>query len=128
MPDSLELPWMLSAVIPLVSAGNAVVGELVSDWLPGLAAVAGALYQLPEQSAGLRQIESVGIGGRSLEVVNLPARKVRAADLPVVALAVRCQHECAFARADQNSYAAHRFLALRIYLLPASPSFRLSGS
>ena len=36
MPDALELPGMLRAVVPLVGAGHAVIVELVSDRLPGL--------------------------------------------------------------------------------------------
>ena len=39
MPDALELPGMRRAVVPLVSAGDAVVDELVAHRLPGLAAV-----------------------------------------------------------------------------------------
>ena len=39
MPDALEFPGVLRAVVPLVSSGHAVVLELVADGLPGLAAV-----------------------------------------------------------------------------------------
>ena len=107
MPDALELPGVLRAVVPLVSAGIAVVLELVADGLPGLAAVVRALDHLPEPAAGLRRIEPVRVGRRALEVVDLPAREVGAADLPLLALAVGRQDERAFARADQNSYSAH---------------------
>ena len=90
--------------------GDAVVGELVADRLPGLAAVVGALDQLPEPAAGLRGVDAVGIGGRALEVVDLPAGKVRAADVPLLALAVGGQDEGALARADQNSNRTHPLL------------------
>ena len=39
MPDAFEFPGMLSAVVPLMSAGNALVVEFVADCLPGLAAI-----------------------------------------------------------------------------------------
>ena len=53
MPDSRELPGVRRAVVPLVSGGDAVVHELVTHRLPGLATVVGALDQLPEPAAGL---------------------------------------------------------------------------
>ena len=118
MPDALELPGVLRAVVPLVRAGDAVVGELVADRLPRLAAVVGALDQLPEPAAGLRRIQPIRVDGRALEVVDLPARKVGAADVPLLALAVRCQDERALARANQYPYSAHPGL-LPIY--PALP-------
>ena len=82
VPDALELPRVRRAVVPLVRAGDAVVDELVADRLPGLAAVVGALDQLPEPAAGLRGIQPIRVGGRSLEVVDLPAAKMRTADVP----------------------------------------------
>ena len=51
VPDALELPRMRRAVVPLVGAGHAVVGELVADRLPGLAAVVRALDHLAEPAA-----------------------------------------------------------------------------
>ena len=93
MPDALELPGVRRAVVPLVRAGDAVVDELVAHRLPGLAAVVGALDDLPEPAAGLRGIQPIRVGGRSLEVVDLPAREVGAADVPPLALAVRRQDE-----------------------------------
>src|SRR5687767_14196657 len=39
MPDTLELPRMRRAVVPLMRAGDAVIDKLVADSLPGLAAV-----------------------------------------------------------------------------------------
>ena len=110
VPDALEFPGMLRAVVPLVRAGVALVGELVADRLPGLAAVIRALDHLPEPAGGLRGIEPVRVDGRTLDVVDLPAGKVRAADLPRFALSIRSQNKRALARAYQNSYPAHFFL------------------
>ena len=101
VPDALELPRMRRAVVPLVRAGNAVVGELVAHRCPRLAAVVGALNDLAEPAAGLRGVDAVGINRRALEVVDLPAGEVRTADVPLFALAVGGEDECAFARADQ---------------------------
>ncbi len=83
VPDALELPRMRRAVVPLVGAGDAVVGELVADGVPGFAAVVGALDDLAEPAAGLRGVDAVGVGGRAFEVVHLPAGEVRAGDVPV---------------------------------------------
>src|SRR2546426_7348468 len=128
MPDALELPGVLGAVVPLVRgegfAGvrGRVVGELVAlagrhgarrgrgpapGRLPRLAAVARALDHLPEPAARLRGVQPVGVGRRALEVVDLPTGEVGAADVPLLALAVRCQDECAFPCAHQHSYLAH---------------------
>jgi len=60
MPDPLELPGMLRAVVPLVRAGDALIHKLIPDRLPGLAAVIRALNLLPEPAAGLRGINSIG--------------------------------------------------------------------
>ena len=106
MPDALELPGVLRAVVPLVGAGDAVVGELVADRLPGLAAVVGALDHLPEPAARLRRVEPVRIDRRALEVVNLPAREMRAADVPSSRLPSEVRMKRALARADQYSYPA----------------------
>src|SRR3990172_9362213 len=107
MPDSLELPGVLRAVVPLVRAGDAVVHEFVTRRLPRLAPVVGALDHLPEPAAGLRGIQPIRVSGRPLEVVNLPARKVETANVPLVALCVRGQNKRAFARAHEHSYSAH---------------------
>src|SRR5271167_4514393 len=104
MPDTLELPRMLRAVIPLMRGerlGRGVIRELIafalgragrsglagrrSRLMPGFAAIVGALNDLPEPSAGLRGVNSVRVNRRTLHVVNLPPRKVRAADLPCLA-------------------------------------------
>ena len=131
VPDALELPGVLRAVVPLVrrerlaGLGRGVVDELVALALghavgrggrlagrrarlvPGLAAVVGALDDLPEPAAGLRGVDAVRIDGRALQVVDLPAGEVRAADVPLLALAVGREDERALACADQNPYLAH---------------------
>ncbi len=66
VPDALELPGVLRAVVPLVRAGIAVVGKLVAHRRPGLAAVIGALDHLPEPVAGLRGVQPVGLTGDPL--------------------------------------------------------------
>src|SRR5437879_13912962 len=134
MPDALELPGMLGAVVPLVRgegfAGvrRRVVDELVAlagrhafgrlrhaapGRLPRLAAVAGALDDLSEPPARLGRVQPVRVDRRALEVVDLPAREVRATDIPPFALAVRREDERALARTDQDSYSAHGSLPLR---------------
>src|SRR5262245_8445397 len=40
-------------------------------------------------------------------MIDLPAAKMRAADVPVLALAVRCQDERAFARAYEYPHSGH---------------------
>src|SRR5262249_52979535 len=100
VPDPLELPGVLRAVVPLVGAGVAVVLELVADRRPRLAAVVGALDHLAEPAARLRRVQPVRVGGRALDVVDLPAPAVRAADALALALAVRRPDEPALARAD----------------------------
>src|ERR1700732_301880 len=107
MPHTFELPWMRRAVVPLMSAGNAVVHEFVSDRLPRLASVIGALDQLPKPSAGLRRVQPVGVRGRSFHVIHLPPREVWPAHFPALALAIRSQDKRALARAHENSYTAH---------------------
>src|SRR5437870_11457096 len=107
MPDSRELPGMGRAVVPQVSAGDAVVHEPVAHRLPGLAAVVGALDQLPEPAGALRYVQSIRVGGRSLEVVDLPAAEVGTTDVPPFALSVRLEDERALSCANQYSYPAH---------------------
>src|SRR3989442_12990508 len=103
MPDALELPGMLRAVVPLMRGEGLarlrgrVVGELValafgetfrglfqhtSRRLPRLAAVAGALDDLSEPPARLRCVQPVRIGGWSLHWINLPPPEVRAPHRP----------------------------------------------
>src|SRR5437016_13454750 len=131
MPDALALPRMLRAVVPHVRRERlssffrrSVVDEFVAfafRWAlrgrlfaggraglyPGLAAVIGALDDLPEPSAGLRRVNSVRIRRRSLQVINLPASEVRTADLPAFAFSIGRQHKRSLARAHHNSHLAH---------------------
>src|SRR5260370_10028518 len=114
MPDALELPGVLRAVVPLVRGeglstffGGSVVDEFVAlaFWRalrrsllfpgrrarlrPGFAAVIGALDDLAEPSAGLRSVNPIGIRRRSLQVIHLPAREMRTPDLPLFPLTIR---------------------------------------
>src|SRR6059036_4286477 len=103
MPDALELPRVLRAVVPLVRGEGLarfrgrVVHELVAlalrhlaglhghsaaGRLPRLAAVAGALDDLSEPPARLRRIQPVRIGGGAFHVIDLPAGEVWTADVP----------------------------------------------
>src|ERR1035437_3566823 len=132
MPDALELPGMLSAVIPLVRrqrfAGllRFVIDELVahahrpctgsgrlvlsrSRLMPCLAAVVRTLNDLSEPAAGLRSIQPIRISGRSLDVIDLPTGKMRAADGPFFPLAVRRKNKCALPCANEYAYFAHLF-------------------
>src|SRR2546425_6059029 len=70
MPDTLELPGMWCAVVPLMRAGDAIVHELVPHRGPCLAPIVGALDLLPEPAAGLRRIQSMWVSGRALEVID----------------------------------------------------------
>src|ERR1017187_10015266 len=99
MPHPLEFPRVLGAVIPLMRgegfAGfwRAVIDELIaralhglgprlyvaSGRLPRLAAVVGALDDLPEPAAALRCINTIGISRRTLEMVEFPPREMRTA-------------------------------------------------
>src|ERR1700674_4399714 len=93
-----------------MSAGNAVVHELVTDGLPRLSPIILALNLLPKPAAGLRRIQPVRIDGRTLQMVDLPAPKERATDIPLLAFAIRCQDKGALPRTHQNSYSAHLIL------------------
>src|SRR6202030_1868238 len=133
MPDALEFPGMLCAVVPLMSgkgfAGlrGGIVHELVAlafrhsfwrgpfarwrPWLcPSFAAIIRPLNDLPEPTAALRRKQPIGVDRRALDVVHLPARKMGAAYVPAFALAVRRQDERALACANQNPYSAHNLL------------------
>src|SRR5438046_6651898 len=112
MPDTLEFPGMLRAVVPHVGgerfAGfrGRVVDELIAlafgrarlgvllprrrpRLYPSLAAVIGAPNDLPEPAAGLRRIDAIRVGGRAREVLHLPARQMRTADVPLLAPTIR---------------------------------------
>src|SRR5215472_17295162 len=145
VPDALELPGVLRAVVPLVRgeglAGlrGGVVDELVAFALghssrsrrgfagwrsrldPSFAAVIGALDNLDEPPAGLRRVDAVGTRGRSFHVVNLPAGKMRAADGPFFALAVRRQNERALPCPHQHANFAHGML---LSVLSGSPFYQ----
>src|SRR6266496_5644152 len=126
MPNALELPGMLSAVIPLMCARDTVVNKFVAlaflhavgtfqflraapGRIPFFSAVIRALNDLAEPPAGLRCINSVRINWRTLYVVNFPARKMRTADFPSFARAIRRQDERPFSCTNYYSYFAHSF-------------------
>ena len=77
MPDTLELPRMRTAVIPLVRPGYAVVEEIVTDSLPIDAAIAGTLDDLAVPTGILGGVDAVGVRGRTFQMVDLPAREMR---------------------------------------------------
>ena len=54
-------------------------------------------------------------------MVNFPACKMRGADLPALTLAIRCQNERSFSRANQYSYFAHALS--RFSVLPERDHF-----
>src|SRR6266566_9041679 len=113
MPNTLELPRMLRAVVPLVCARHTIIDELVAlgfrravvtfqflraapGRVPLFSAVIRALNDLAEPPAGLRCINSVRIDWRTFYVINFPARKMRTADFPSFARAIRRQDERPF--------------------------------
>src|SRR4030081_1190632 len=110
MPDALELPRARRAVVPEVRAGRALVDELVPDRIRGLAAICGALDELPEPAGVLRGIDPVGINRRSFHVVDIPAGKVRTADVPLLALRFRRHDEGAIVGANHSPNSAHASL------------------
>src|SRR5262245_58621719 len=101
MPDALELERTRRPVVPKMCARLSLVGELVADRIPALAAVVGALDHLAEPAARLRRVDPVGVGRRTVDVVYLPTAEQRTGDVPVFALAVRGEDERAFTGADQ---------------------------
>ena len=129
VPDALELPRVLGAVVPLVGgeglAGffGGVVEEAVwrrggplwafglagleAGLVPGFAAVVGALDELAEPAAGLRGEDRVGVGGRAFHVVDLPAGEVGAGDGPIISFAIGFNDEAAFVGADEDAYGTH---------------------
>src|ERR1700730_4731016 len=97
MPDALELPRMLRAVVPLMRARHAIVNEFVAlalghairrlfhptaRRLPSFPAIARTLNDLPEPGARLRRVDSVRINRRPFDVINFPARKMRPVHFP----------------------------------------------
>ena len=114
VPYTLELPRMRRAVVPLMGAGNAVVGEFVADRRPCLAAVLGALHDLAKPAGGLRGVDAVWVGGRAFEVVDLPSGKVWAGNLPLLARGVGGKDEgtlaCAHKKANPRTVRGHKIL------------------
>src|SRR5215471_20903819 len=108
VPDPLELPGPLRAVIPEVRARVADVAEVVADRLPAGPAVIGPLDQLPEPPRVLRRVQPVRVNRRPLHVVYLPPTEVWAGYRPLLPLAVRSQQERALARPSEHSYLSHR--------------------
>src|SRR4029434_2509933 len=123
MPDALEFPRMLRAVVPLVGGERfprfrrSIVNEHVTFalrhpiwrhqvlWLcagriPRFAAVIGTLNDLPEPGACLRRVDPVGINRRTFHVINFPTREMRAANFPSFARAIRSEDERALFCAD----------------------------
>ena len=97
VPDALELPRMLRAVVPFMRSGFALIGEFVAFALgesvrtlqvfraatgsvPCFPAVIGTLDDLAKPAAGLRSVDAVRIGRRTFEVIDFPAGKMGAAD------------------------------------------------
>src|ERR1044071_655588 len=120
MPNTLELPRMLGAVIPLMRARDTIVNKLIaltfghairafqffraaSGRVPRFSAIIRALNDLAKPPASLRCVNTVRIDWRTLYVINFPTRKMRPADLPSFARTVRCQDERTFSCADQDS-------------------------
>src|SRR5262245_52497093 len=100
MPDALEHPRVLSAVVELMRRQRPtglfrfVVDELIAlalghaalafellglaSWrAPGFSTVVGALDDLTKPAAGLRCVDAIRIDWRALHVIDLPAREVR---------------------------------------------------
>src|SRR5437016_12061871 len=116
------------AIVPLVSARNAVVDELVSYRRPCLPAVVRTLDLLPVPAAILRRIQPIRVGRRALHMVDLPACKMRTADIPFLALAVRGQDECAFVCADEYPYSVCHEVFLPLYYQYPLLASGLAGS
>src|SRR5690242_5053959 len=138
MPHPFEFPRMLRSVVPLMSCERrrcSIVGEFIAfalghfsgsrRWLPrrrarlvpGLTPIVGTLDDLPEPAARLRCVNAIRIGRRSLHVIDLPAGEEWTVDVPFLALAIRCENECAFSRAYQDTYSAHLIPSLFLVFL-----------
>src|SRR5437588_2643256 len=115
MPNPLELPRMLCAVVPLMRGERlaacirCVVDEFVafgfrhsalrrrlsgrrSGLVPRLAAIIRTLNDLTKPPARLRCINAIRVNRRSFQVVHFPARKVWSAYVPLVPLAIGGQN------------------------------------
>ena len=123
VPDTLEFPRMLCAVVPLVGRERfpgfrrSVVNKLVTfpflhavralqffltaaGCVPFFTAVVRALNDLAKPTTGLRRIDSVGMNRRTFHVINFPAREMRSADFPSFPRAIRSENERALPRAN----------------------------
>src|SRR5579883_2903256 len=102
MPDALEFPGMLRAIIPLVRPRIALINELVAlalghaagadeflrvaaGRIPRFAAVIGALDDLAEPAAALRGVDSIRVQRRAFEMIHFPTGEMRSADFPIFA-------------------------------------------
>src|SRR5439155_24282221 len=100
MPDPLELPRVLCAVVPQVFADLAFIDKLVAlamrhaigagcrsaaGSVPGLPAVVRPLDNLPKPATRLRRVDAVRVDRRGFEMVQFPTPKVRSVDLPIFA-------------------------------------------
>src|SRR5713101_4217103 len=90
--------------------GRSLVLAQRGQLLPVLAAVVGALNDLPEPTRVLCGIDPVRVNRRALDVVDIPASKVRAADVPLLALRVRGHDERPLMRTNQYPNSAHASL------------------
>ncbi len=66
MPDSLELPRVRCAIVPLVGAGDSVVREFVTYRFPRFAAIVRALDQLTEPAGRWDAYSRFGSAGDPL--------------------------------------------------------------
>src|SRR5690606_10051126 len=98
---------MRRAVVELVGAGLAVVGEGIVDRVPSRPAIVGALDELAEPATRLRGVEPVRVGRRGGDVVDLPARKVRTVDGPVAPRLIGGEDKGALAGPDEYAHASH---------------------
>src|SRR5438105_4593187 len=95
-----------------MSAGHALVAELITHWCPRLASVVGPLDQLPEPGCGLGCKQTRGDSGRALQVVELPPSEQRTVHVPTCTAAVGGYHERALACTDQHPYRCHPWASL----------------
>ena len=107
-----ELPGVRRAVVPLVGAGRAVVGEPVPHRPPRLPAVVRALDDLAEPTRRLRCIDAHRVARRADHVVDLPPAEVWAGDLPVRSAAFGGHYERPLLRAYEYPHPGHRALPL----------------
>src|SRR5258706_15941981 len=130
MPHTLEVPWMLGAVVPLVCRERlAIPGSVVSklaafrqghsigggsrfaaleSWLkPCFTTVIRSLHNLPEPSAALRCVNPVGIRRGTFQVIHFPSAKKGTLDFPLFTCGIRRKNECAFFCPDKYACGSH---------------------